>query len=140
MKLFITGANGTIGTELCKICYSNNINNKIFLRKNSLCNHKYYKEKLVLNDISDISTEELSGVDVLIHLASAGVDQSKESDPKEIFEVNVIKSFELLLKAIKAGINKFIIIGSFFEYGKRANLTSNDISVIDPLIQTNICF
>ena len=25
MKLFITGANGTIGSELCKVCYANNI-------------------------------------------------------------------------------------------------------------------
>ena len=43
MKLLITGANGTIGTELCKVCYENNISNKIFLRKNSICNHKFIK-------------------------------------------------------------------------------------------------
>ena len=138
MKLFITGANGTIGTEICKVCYSKNISNKIFLRKNSVCNHNFYKEKLVLDDISDINVKELRGIDVLVHLASAGVDQTKEYDPKEIFDFNVLKSLELLLKAINAGIKKFIIIGSFFEYGKVANITTNDISVLDPLIPTNI--
>ena len=35
MKLLITGANGTIGTELCKVCYANNISNKIFVRTNT---------------------------------------------------------------------------------------------------------
>tara|TARA_Y200000002_G_scaffold263402_1_gene218692 strand:+ start:2125 stop:3003 length:879 start_codon:yes stop_codon:yes gene_type:complete len=138
MKLFITGANGTIGTELCKVCYSNDISNKIFVRKNSICNHKYYKEKLVLDDISDINDDDLRGIDVLVHLASSGVDQTKEFDPKEIFDFNVLKSLELLLKAINSGIKKFIIIGSFFEYGKIANLTNNDMSVLDPLIPTSI--
>lgn len=138
MKLLITGSNGTIGTELCKICYENNISNKIFLRKNSICNHKFYKDKLVLDDITDINDEELRGTDVLVHLASAGVDQTKIIDPKEIFDFNVLKSLELLLKAINVGIKKFIIVGSFFEYGKTANLSNTDISVIDPLIPTNI--
>ena len=65
-----------------------NISNKIFVRKNSLCNHNFYKYKLVLDDISDINDEELRGTDVLVHLASAGVDQTKECDPKEIFNFN----------------------------------------------------
>ena len=138
MKLLITGANGTIGTELCKVCYANNISNKIFLRTSSICNHKFYKDKLVLDDISDINDEELRGIDVLVHLASAGVDQTKIIDPKEIFEFNVLKSLELLLKAINVGIKKFIIVGSFFEYGKSTNLTNTDITVMDPLIPTNI--
>ena len=41
----------------------------------------FYKEKLVLDDISEVNDEHLRGIDVLVHLASSGVDQTKVFDP-----------------------------------------------------------
>ncbi|WP_320664624.1 NAD-dependent epimerase/dehydratase family protein [Prochlorococcus sp. MIT 1223] len=138
MKLFITGANGSIGSELCKLSHSKNIYNKVFIRRNSQCNHNYYQEKVVLNDISDVNENEFKNIDVLVHLAAVGVDQSKYYEPKDVFNFNVFKSTELILKAINSGIKKFIIIGSCTEYGKTADMLKENISVMDTLLPTSI--
>ena len=66
--------------------------------------------------IEDVSTKDLSGCDVLVHLASFGVSP-KPSTWEDCFKVNVLDTMHLLETANDAGIRKVIAAGSCAEYG-----------------------
>jgi nucleoside-diphosphate-sugar epimerase len=59
---------------------------------------------------------ELSACDRLVHLAAAGVDP-RQCDWQQLFDVNLTQSLSLWKQAAEAGIRRFIIAGSCFEYG-----------------------
>jgi nucleoside-diphosphate-sugar epimerase len=58
----------------------------------------------------------MTGHDVFVHLAAAGVDL--QAGWEECFRVNVSDSLDLWIEAAKAGIKRFVIVGSCFEYGR----------------------
>ena len=59
----------------------------------------------------------LSKCDALIHLAAAGTSPQK-ADWDELFDVNVRQSLNLWRQAAEAGVERFVICGSCFEYGQ----------------------
>jgi nucleoside-diphosphate-sugar epimerase len=68
--------------------------------------------------LDEVSPRSLEGVDALIHLASHGVTNPTEATWEECFKWNVTASLSLWLKAIDAGVRRFVICGSCFEYGR----------------------
>jgi nucleoside-diphosphate-sugar epimerase len=92
LKILITGANGFIGSSLCKSLSSFNI------------------IKAERHNWSDL----IAGVDCVIHLASLAHAHNKST--KELFveyrSVNVIKTLAFAKNAISAGVKRFIFISS----------------------------
>jgi nucleoside-diphosphate-sugar epimerase len=69
--------------------------------------------------LDSVSPDSLAGHDALVHLAAAGVNP-KQATWDLCFEVNLRQSLQLWRGAVAAGINRFVICGSCFEYGLSA--------------------
>ena len=58
-------------------------------------------------------------MDVVIHLASAGVSP-KQASWSELVQVNVVGNLQLLERAAEQGVRRFVIAGTSHEYGNAA--------------------
>lgn len=120
MKIILTGATGFIGSNFLQHAISKN-HQILAIRRNKNSQPKIYleKEPLWLNkEIDEINSDELKGYECVIHLAAHSANTPYDNIEK-CLEFNLIKSFNFLKKAYKAGIRRFIIAGSCFEYGKK---------------------
>lgn len=96
MNIFVSGASGFIGRHVVKEAERNGYN--------------VFAEKIP-------SPETLSKCGVLVHLMAAGVNDPS-LDWKSLYETNVDSSLRLWKLGKQTGINRFIVIGSCFEYGR----------------------
>ena len=120
MKIILTGATGFIG--------SNFLNHAIPKKHQILAIRKNPKSKTRISlieepiwldkEIDEVNINELEGYDCVVHLAAHSANTPYDSI-ENCLEFNLIKSFAFLKKAYKAGVSKFIIAGSCFEYGKK---------------------
>ena len=69
----------------------------------------------------DLIANDLAGLEVVIHLASAGVSPQQVSW-QELEEINVAAGLHLIQLAHQAGIRRFVAAGSCFEYGSEAEV------------------
>ena len=116
-KVFLTGGTGFIGSNFLKYLLGKDLQVVAIKRSSSSPRIKIAKESVWINgELSDDWSETLKECTSLIHFASCGVTKNSE-DWEKCFQVNVIDSVNLWTQAIKAGVKKFIIIGSCFEYG-----------------------
>ena len=116
MKIFITGATGFIGKNFMKLALKNNYFVYATTRKKG--KQKFYKEKKLkwlYGDFDNNWKNELSKSDILVHIAAEGISNNFS---KNIYDVNVFKSLNLLKHAIKAGCRKWLIISTSSEYGE----------------------
>jgi nucleoside-diphosphate-sugar epimerase len=85
------------------------------------------KIKIIKKDIREINDFSFKGFDSLIHLANIANDPSVEINPNLSWEVNVMAGYQLLEKAKKDGVKKFIFASSGSVYGikKEKKVTEN---------------
>ena len=113
MNILISGASGFFGKNFINFATKKGHNIYAISR---------YKQKQIKNvkwivGSFDKNYQEFKKCEVLIHFASAGVDD-RNLPYKKAFNINVTKSSKFLINAAKAGCLKWIIIGSSSEYGK----------------------
>jgi len=113
-KILITGANGFIGSRLTE-----------FLKKKG---DKVTKLDRILLTQPRKLYEKIKRVDpdIIYHLAAYG-NHYDQKDTQEIFDVNVVDTFNLLQAAAKAGVKCFVNTGSSSEYGKKNIPMSEDL-------------
>ena len=135
MQIFLTGGTGFIGSYFINKALVAG-HEVVALRRTpqsrpqiNLTTEPVWVNKL----IEDVSTKDLSGCDVLVHLASFGVSP-KPSTWEDCFKVNVLDTMHLLETANDAGIRKVIAAGSCAEYGS-SGLNYDFIPVDAPLSQ-----
>lgn len=112
MKIFLTGGSGFIGKAFIK--EATRRNNYIFAisRKKQ---KTFSKVKWLNGDLADDWSDFLGKSDVLVHLASQGIQGKKKS--KTIFKTNISLSLKLVKNAIRNGCKNYLIISSSSEYG-----------------------
>jgi UDP-glucose 4-epimerase len=119
MKLFVTGGTGFIGSHFLEMALTAG-HQVVALRRNEsrpvipLSNEPEW----VNGDLEQVLNSSLRGCDSLIHFASHGVTNPSESTWEDCFRWNVTASLKLWLQAAEAGVRRFLICGSCFEYGK----------------------
>ena len=113
MILFVTGGTGFIGKNFIKIASKNN---KIYAITRKKRNSKIKNVTYLNGKLSDNWQRYLKKSDVIIHFASCGV-KNQNHNIYECANVNISDSFKLFIDAEKAGLKKWIIIGSSSEYG-----------------------
>jgi nucleoside-diphosphate-sugar epimerase len=125
-KIIVTGGAGYVGSilvpQLLYSGYTVEVVDKLFFG-NHLPNHP--KLTIINKDIRDV--QELQG-DIVIHLASIPNDPSAELNPEETWDINVLGTRNIIEKAIKGKVRKFIYASSGSVYG---------ISTIDNVTEYN---
>ena len=116
MNLFITGATGFIGKNL--------LDNKDFLKKFSKIYCLTRKKKLITKNniiwvkgnLKSSLKKYLKKSDCLLHLAAHSANKPYDN-LENCFKWNCSVSVNFIDKAYKSGVRKFMILGSYFEYG-----------------------
>lgn len=137
MKIFLTGGTGFIGSHF--IHQAIDVGHSVLaLRRNSLS-----KPRIPLPihptwmdcQLDQVSEEDLKGFDVLVHLAAHTVNFPHDSHSTCLYW-NLTAVLALFEQARLAGIRRFIVAGSCFEYGRNAE-GYDFIPTFAPLNPTN---
>ena len=119
MKLFVTGATGFIGSHFLNRAISSGIQ-VIALRRtiNSKTRIPLVKEPFWLTkQLDEVTIEDLKGVDVLVHLAAHSMFPPYDTLENCMY-YNLMAPIKLFNRAFEAGVEKFVVSGSCFEYGE----------------------
>lgn len=137
MNIFVTGGTGFIGSHFLQYALAKGHNIVAIKRRKSHTKELFNKKiKWLEKDFDNVSKDDFSDIDALVHLASSGVTPQPASW-EECFDFNVNKSVALTMKAIQAGVKRFVITGSYAEYGK-SGLHFDFIPTDAPLEPTDI--
>jgi len=122
MKIFLTGGTGFIGSHFINEAHSHGLEVIALRRPGASPRVPLLKQPVwVDGQLDDYFMNELSGVDVLVHLAS-----HTPNPPYDILSAclywNVYASLKLAEQAKESGVKKYLIAGSCFEYGESANV------------------
>ena len=127
MNIGITGTRGFIGKNLIEAlnCYSQKID-YLPIYSEIKSNNNFSTPKNYI-DLDNLRLDDFYGVDCCVLLGAHSTCHPYESH-YDCASSNIIKSLKLLQTSYDAGVNKFLIVGSCFEYG----LSSNDYLQIPP--------
>jgi nucleoside-diphosphate-sugar epimerase len=118
MKLFVTGATGFIGSNFVNAAHDAGHEVTGLRRAGSQPRVRLNKEPMwVEGSLDDDFSDILSDCDVLVHFASHSANPPYDSLGNCLYW-NLTATLQLCNQALKAGIQKFLIAGSCFEYGK----------------------
>jgi UDP-glucose 4-epimerase len=135
MKIFATGGTGFLGSHLIRQALAEGHDVFALRRTGSQPRVSLDRQPTWLDgDLSDNWSEALTDCDAFIHLATYGV-ASGSNDWEKCFQANVLDSIRLWQQAVVAGIKRFLIVGSCFEYG-RSGMRYDAIPVTAPLEPT----
>ena len=117
-KVFITGANGFLGSSLCFYLASRGYYVIAAVRQNTKNrNLKHQNIKIVTTRYKDDLNDIIKDADYIVH-AAALLSSNFKSKRKDFYETNVILTEELLKKAAKSSkLKRFIFISSVGIYG-----------------------
>jgi len=73
--------------------------------------------KIIKQDIRNLKNISFKGYDAIVHLANIANDPTSELNPNLSWEINVLATHQLIQKAIKDGIKKFLYASSGSVYG-----------------------
>lgn len=136
MNIFLTGGTGFIGSHLLRLLGTTSHKVNALRRGASQpCIDIGIAPVWIEKQMDELQLSDLMGVDVLVHLASVGVSP-KTASWHDLFHWNVLGMLDLLEKAHAAGVKRFVLAGSFAEYGISAN-KYDFIPVDAPLLPTS---
>lgn len=120
MKILVTGNQGYIGTVLTEILLSKNyqvvgFDNGYYESLEPLPKNKRFKQ--IKKDIRNISEEDVTDIDAIVHLAALSNDPLGEFDPKLTEDVNFKSTVKLAKLAKKNGIKRFVFASTQSIYG-----------------------
>lgn len=78
---------------------------------------KHPNLKVIQGDVRHIDSIPLAGIEAIIHLSSIANDPAGDLDPKLTWEVSALSTMQLIDKAVRLGIRRFIYASSGSVYG-----------------------
>ena len=126
MKIAITGLSGFLGHYVAKRLFERDVQMRALVRSTSNTSHlNEYEEKItfVQGDLDDKEALKkfVQGADIIIHMAyernGTGFRDSANSDFRQLVDVNLSGSLELLNAATLHGAKQFIFTSSCAVYG-----------------------
>lgn len=126
-RIFVTGATGFIGSHLITRLLTLRADVHILYRTSSAPtrllpkNRKLFTHNVDIRDFTKLKTLlPKINPQAIFHLANAGVYQGIEKDPKEVTEVNLLGTINLLHASASLPYSIFVNTGSSSEYGPKA--------------------
>lgn len=121
-KILVTGAAGFLGTHLINL----------LKKETDIKNIKTPGFKQLDLRVKENCAKAVKGVDVVIHLAAnvGGIGYNREK-PGELFYDNAVMGIHLIEEARKAGVKKFVQIGTICAYPKYTPVPFREINLWD---------
>src|SRR5690606_13616887 len=136
-RVFLTGADGYIGTVLAPVLMSRGHEvtgcDTGYHRIGWLYNGVSATPRVINRDIRAISAEDLAGHDAVIHLAELSNDPVGELAPNITYDINHKGSVRLAELAKEAGVERFIYFSSCSVYGASADKAQDEEGTTQPL-------
>lgn len=127
MRILITGATGFVGGAIAQRLREEHDVSGLARSNSSVKKLNDQGIKAVADDLMSIDSCQLKGFDIVIHCAAYVEEWGPE---KDFSETNVLGTEKLLTAAKKAGVKRFIFIGT-----EAAFFTGDDLINIDESIQ-----
>jgi dTDP-6-deoxy-L-talose 4-dehydrogenase (NAD+) len=128
VTVLLTGGTGFIGQHVRSILARRNVSVRLISRTHPVSINP--NEVLIINEIGQISENELQECEVLLHLAWGFLDDFKSEDHL----VKVLpEQISFLGKVLKSGIKHIVAAGTCLEYGPRSGKLTEDL-LPDPTI------
>jgi nucleoside-diphosphate-sugar epimerase len=138
MRVLVTGNKGYIGSVLCKELLREGMEaiglDTDFYRGCGFLQHGY-RIKEICKDIRQITKEDLSGVDSVIHLAALSNDPMGALNPELTSKINYMASVNLARISREAKVKRFIFSSSCSVYGISDNEPIDENGILDPVTE-----
>jgi dTDP-6-deoxy-L-talose 4-dehydrogenase (NAD+) len=118
MRLFVTGATGFIGSHLLRHALALG-HEVVALRRSAESRPRIELQRepvWLTKPMDEVDAADFGGADCLVHLASVGISPRVASHD-ELQKWNVEMPVELLRTAARVGLKRWVVSGSFVEYG-----------------------
>lgn len=138
MKVLVTGACGYKGTVLVpKLLAAGHdvVALDIMWFGNFLQPHP--KLTVLQADVRNIDAIPLSGVEAIIHLSSVANDPCGDLDPKLTWEISCLATMQLVDRAVREGVERFIYASSGSVYGVKEEADVTEDLELTPLSEYN---
>ena len=136
MKVLVTGHNGYIGPHLVKLLHDaghtvTGVDLNLF--EDCAWDTLPKPDIELIKDFRNLSFEELSGHDCVMHLAAISNDPMGDLIEDLTYANNRAGSINLARKAKEAGVKRFLFSGSCSVYGKGETLDLNESANLHPI-------
>ena len=136
MKVLVTGHKGYIGTvlvpKLVALGYDvKGLDSDLFA--NCTFGTEVQEIPWIKKDIRDVTSEDVKGVDAIIHLAGLSNDPLGDLDPNLTYAINYQASVKLAKLAKEAGVSRFIFSSSCSNYGAGGEDLLTEKSAFNPV-------
>ncbi len=138
MRIFLTGACGYKGTVLTKKLLDRGYKVTAFdimWFGNYLPKHQNLT--VIEGDLRREESYDLSGHDAVIHLASVANDPCSDLEPLLTWEVSCLATMQLMDKAVRNGIERFIYASSGSVYGVKEEEQVTEDLTLKPISEYN---
>ena len=121
MNIFLTGGTGFIGSNFIEHALSEGHTIFAIRRRGSFPKIKLTQQPIwIEGDLNSNFDDYFEKSDALIHLAAYGLWGLNELNWEKAIECNILFTLKLFEQAHQKGVDKFLVTGSCFEYGKSA--------------------
>jgi nucleoside-diphosphate-sugar epimerase len=118
MRLFITGGTGFIGSVILPQALAAGHRIVALRRPGSRTRIPLAVEPdWMVGSLESVGVPALAGVDVVVHLAAHSANVPYDT-LENCFHRNLVAPLRLFLTTISAGVNRFAVAGTCFEYGR----------------------
>ncbi len=138
MHIFVTGACGYKGTVLVSKLLARGHRVTAFdimWFGNMLAPHPQLT--VIEGDLRDAESYDLAGHDAVIHLASVANDPCSDLDPTLTWEISCLATMQLIDKAARSGIKRFIYASSGSVYGVKEEEQVTEDLELKPISEYN---
>ncbi|PSM50073.1 NAD-dependent dehydratase [Chroococcidiopsis sp. CCALA 051] len=134
MKILVTGTEGYLGSLLAPILMQRGHEvigvDTGFYKVGWLYNGTQLTAKTLNKDLRQISTEDLEGVEAIVHMAELSNDPAGQLYPNITYDINHKGSVRLATLAKTAGVRRFVYMSSCSVYGVA---TAGDVTEASPV-------
>jgi nucleoside-diphosphate-sugar epimerase len=138
MKVMVTGHLGYIGTVM--VPFLQNAGHEVIGCDSDLYKRCTYEAggKIVdipalHKDIRDVTADDPSGIDAVIHLAALSNDPLGNLNPSLTFSINYEGSVHMAAQAKAAGVTRFLLASSCSNYGKAGDTVIDETGELNPI-------
>lgn len=117
MTILVTGATGFIGRHFVRHALERGDTVVAVVRRPPPPEPAHERVRWLCRSFPEVRVGDIAGCDAMVHLAAHGVVDGMD-DWERCFQVNVMESLALWRQAVTAGMRRFVICGSCFEYGR----------------------